>query len=69
MCVEHEISMILEEAHDGIAGGHYAGKVTAKNILCAGIWWPTLHKYAKEYYSHAMYVKEWEIHLGGMKFL
>jgi hypothetical protein len=49
-CVlEHERPMILEEAHDGIAGGHYAGRETAQNILCAGIWWPTLHKDAKEY--------------------
>jgi hypothetical protein len=27
-CVlEHERSIILEEAHDGIVGGHYAGKI------------------------------------------
>jgi hypothetical protein len=25
--------------------------VTAQNILCAGIWWPTLHKDAKEYFQ------------------
>jgi hypothetical protein len=49
-CVlEHEILMKLEEAHDGIAGGHYAGRETAQKILCTGIWWHTLHKYAKEY--------------------
>jgi hypothetical protein len=49
-CVlEHERSMILEEAHDGIVGGHYAGRETAQNILCTGIWWPTLHKDVKEY--------------------
>jgi hypothetical protein len=29
-CVmEEEFPMILEEAHEGIAGGHYAGKETA----------------------------------------
>jgi hypothetical protein len=34
-CVlEHETSVILEEAHDGIVGGHYAGKATTQNILC-----------------------------------
>jgi hypothetical protein len=49
-CVlEHERSVILEEAHDGIVGGHYVGKAMTQNILCAGIWWPTLHKDAKEY--------------------
>jgi hypothetical protein len=49
-CVlEHERSIILEEAHDGIVGGHYAGREMTQNILCVGLWWPTLHKYAKEY--------------------
>jgi hypothetical protein len=43
--------MILSEVHKGIAGGHYAGKVTAQNILCVGLWWPTLHKDAKEYFQ------------------
>jgi hypothetical protein len=49
-CVlEHERPMILEEAHDGITGGNYAGRETTQNILCTVIWWHTLHKYAKEY--------------------
>jgi hypothetical protein len=39
LCVlEHERSMILEEAHDGIAGRDYAGRETPHNILCIGIW-------------------------------
>jgi hypothetical protein len=51
-CVlENERPMILEEEDDGIAGGHYAGREIAQNILCAGIWWPTLHKDAKEYFQ------------------
>jgi hypothetical protein len=41
--------MILSEAHEGVAGGHYIGKATTHNILCAGLWWPTLHKDAKEF--------------------
>jgi hypothetical protein len=49
--VEHERPIILEEAHDGIVGGNYAGKSTAQNILHAGLWWPTLHRDAKEYYQ------------------
>jgi hypothetical protein len=51
-CVlENERPMILSEAHKGITGGHYARKVTSWKILCTGIWWPTLHKDAKEYYQ------------------
>jgi hypothetical protein len=51
-CVmEEERPLILEEAHEGIAGGHYAGKETTQKILRDGLWWPTLHKYAKEYYK------------------
>jgi hypothetical protein len=49
-CVmEAELPMILEEAHEGIAGGHYAGKATTQKVLRAGLWWPTLHIDAKEY--------------------
>jgi hypothetical protein len=48
--VEHEILIILVEAHDGIVGGNYAGKSTVHNILCARLWWPTLHMDANEYY-------------------
>jgi hypothetical protein len=43
--------MILEESCDEIAEGHYAWRENEKNILCARIWWPTLHKDAKEYYQ------------------
>lgn len=49
-CVlDHEKDSILEEAHGGIAGGHYAGKAMAHKILRVGLWWPTLHKDAKGY--------------------
>ena len=41
--------MILAEAHEGIYGGHHAGKETAQKILRASLWWPTLHKDAKDY--------------------
>jgi hypothetical protein len=49
--VEVERPLILEEAHEGIAGGHYAGKETMQKVLRAGLWWPTLHKDVKEYYK------------------
>jgi hypothetical protein len=49
-CVlKHERSIILEEAHDWIVGGHYIGRETTPNILCVGLWWPMLHKYVNEY--------------------
>jgi hypothetical protein len=50
-CVmEVERPLILEEAHEGITGGHYTGKTTTQKVLRAGLWWPTLHKDVKEYY-------------------
>ena len=47
--LEHERSMILREAHEGVVGGHYARSATAKKVLQVGLWWPALHKEAKEY--------------------
>ena len=41
--------MILNEAHVGVIGGHYAGKYIARKILQVGLWWPTLHVDAREY--------------------
>jgi hypothetical protein len=50
-CVmEHERPIILAEVHEGIVGGHYTGKSTMQKVLCAGLWWPTIHKDSKEYY-------------------
>jgi hypothetical protein len=49
-CVmETERPLILAEAHEGIAEGHYAGRETAQKVLRAGLWWPTLHRDAKDY--------------------
>ena len=42
--------MILNEVHVDITRGHYETKTTTQKILCAGLWWPTLHKDAKEFY-------------------
>ena len=47
--LEHERRRIIEEAHARIAGGHYAGKSIAHKVLTAGLWWPTVHKDAKEF--------------------
>lgn len=47
--LEHERHDILAEAHNGVAGGHYAGKETTQKILRVGLWWPTLHIDAHDY--------------------
>jgi hypothetical protein len=49
--IEHERPLILEKGHDGLVGGNYEGKSTAHNILRVELWWPTLHRDAKEYYQ------------------
>ena len=44
-CLEKsEAEKVLQELHDGPAGGHYAGDATAHKILRAGYYWPTLFK-------------------------
>jgi hypothetical protein len=47
--LEHERPRVLTEAHEGIAGGHYIGKATTQKVLCAGLWWSTIHRDSKEY--------------------
>ncbi len=39
----------MTEAHGGVTGGQYVGKSTAQKILRAGLWWPIVHKDAKEF--------------------
>jgi hypothetical protein len=52
-CVlEHEQPKILVEAHEGIVGGNYTGKSTMQKVLHARLWWPTIHKDAKEYFHN-----------------
>jgi hypothetical protein len=49
-CVmEAEQPLILIESHEGIAEGDYAGKETTHKVLKAILWWPTLHRDAKDY--------------------
>jgi hypothetical protein len=50
-CVlEHERPTILAESHEGIVGGHYVGKYTTHKVLRVVLWWPTIHRYSKEYF-------------------
>jgi hypothetical protein len=47
--LEHERPRILEESHEGIEGGYFAGKSTAHKVFHGGLWWPTIHKDSKDY--------------------
>jgi hypothetical protein len=47
--MENERPIILVEAHEGIAGGHYVGKNTMQKALRARLWWLAIHKDSKEY--------------------
>jgi hypothetical protein len=54
--MEHQRPIILVESHEGIVGGHYAGKDTMQTVLHAGLWWPIVHKDSKEcYYKHDVF--------------
>eukprot|EP00253_Pinus_taeda_P010165 PITA_10165 len=49
-CLEKtEAEKVLQELHDGPAGGHYAEDATAHKILRAGYYWPTLFKDSHSY--------------------
>lgn len=47
--MDEEIRGVLKEAHDGLAGGHMGPDATARKVLLAGLWWPTLHTDAQEW--------------------
>ena len=50
MCAtEPEYISLLEQAHKGMASGHFSVVRTAMIIQTAGIWWPTLSSDAEEY--------------------
>eukprot|EP00253_Pinus_taeda_P018096 PITA_18096 len=49
-CLEKtESEKVLQELHDGPAGGHYAGDATAHKILRARYYWPRLFKDSHSY--------------------
>ena len=39
----------MEEAHAGVARGHYAKILVVQKVLTTGLWWPIVHKDAKEF--------------------
>jgi len=40
---------VLQELHDGLAGGHYVGDATAHKNFHTGYYWPTLFKDVHSY--------------------
>eukprot|EP00253_Pinus_taeda_P016073 PITA_16073 len=49
-CLEkQEAQRVLQELHDGPAGGHFGADTTAHKIIHAGYYWPTLFRDAHEY--------------------
>jgi hypothetical protein len=46
---KHERPRILAKSQEGTSGGNYARNDTTQNVLHAGLWWPKIHRDAKEY--------------------
>ena len=50
LCVtEAEYIPILEQAHVGLAGGHFSSTTTTKEIMTLGLWWLALFQDAEEF--------------------
>ena len=62
ICLEKtEAEKVMQELHDGPAGGHFRGNTTTHKILHAGYYWPTLFKYAHEMQENVKCVKmQWK---------
>jgi len=48
MCIGEQEAYDTIIGYEVVAGGHYSRRAMAQKKLCTGIWWPTLHKDAKE---------------------
>jgi hypothetical protein len=46
---ESEVENILQGCHADVCGGHFAGDSTARKVLLAGFWWPSLFKDAHRF--------------------
>jgi hypothetical protein len=68
-CVmEHERPIILAEAHEGIVGGHYAGKaMCTKGIACRIMVANKFTRIQRSTVRIVMSVRELESHPGGMR--
>jgi len=43
--------MVMRELHEGPSRGHFATKITQKNILDTRYWWPIMYKDVHDYYK------------------
>eukprot|EP00253_Pinus_taeda_P013143 PITA_13143 len=54
-CLEKsEAQKMLQELHDGPAGGHFGADTTAHKIIHAGYYWPTLFRDTHEYVTKCL---------------
>eukprot|EP00253_Pinus_taeda_P017356 PITA_17356 len=49
-----EAQRVLQELHDGPAGGHFGADTTAHKVIHAGYYWPTLFRDAHEYHKYIL---------------
>jgi hypothetical protein len=45
-----EADMVMKELHEGASRGHFVTKITQRNILDVGYWWPTMYMDVHDYY-------------------
>ena len=58
-CVpDFEQEIVLKEAHQGIARGHFSGEITGRKIFQVGLWWPTILKDAHEFEKRCIFLLE-----------
>eukprot|EP00253_Pinus_taeda_P015863 PITA_15863 len=54
-CLEKpEAQKVLQELHDGPAGGHFGANTTAHKVIHARYYWPTLFRDAHEYHKYIL---------------
>ena len=60
-CVsEEEQEVVLREAHNGDAGGHFSGEITRRKIMQAGLWWPFVLRDAHKYSKECLQCQKWD---------
>ena len=48
---EIDLEKILRDMHNCVCGGHYKDKTTTHKVLRSSFWWPTISKYAHEFFK------------------
>jgi hypothetical protein len=43
------VSIILQELHGGVIGGHFSFDIIVRKILDVGYWWPMMNQDVYEY--------------------